>query len=109
MSALDAATDTLESTALAHLGDAITYSLAGGPAVAMDAWVTFDTAQVVTAGSAGIADALEIEIPMTVGKPSSADRVTIARIPGRIYSPVGSPERGAMGNSWRVALKRVAA
>jgi hypothetical protein len=110
MSTLDDLTDNMEDTLLDELGDPIVYTASGGSAVATHAWVEFNTADIGTSGSAARTDAISIEIPMTVAATIAAeDRITIGRLSGKIYAPVGRPERGPMGNTWRFPLKRVLA
>lgn len=108
MSTLSDFEDELESSALAQLGDPITYTPNGGEALSLHAWVNYDTGVVATPNSRAIVTQIEVEVAAAdVATPTKEDRLTLPRLPGKTYRPARI-ERGRMGNTWVLGLTETA-
>lgn len=106
MSTLSDFESEMESTLLEQLGDPITYTPNGGEALSLHAWVKYDTAVVVTRGSSGTVDAVEVEVAMSdVATPNKQDTIALPGLPGSTYRPA-SIKRGTAGLTWVLPLMR---
>lgn len=98
----------MDDACISILGDSITFRPAGGSARALSAYVEFDEQARSLDGGEAIEQAMKVEVSMADVpiRPKATDRVTLAKIPGRIFQPI-NVGRNKSGTHWEFELRRV--
>ena len=108
MSDLESLTPDMDAAIDDILGERITYRVDGGPPIYPKAHVYYaDGKQDLGAGT-GVQQEIVVHVRIISlpRMPSSADRITLGKRPGKTFKPT-NPSRDDSGTHWIITLKEV--
>lgn len=104
---LDALTAVLDSTAVALLGDPLTYVATAGAAPVARGFVDFGESARDFGASAAVEREITVELRIAdvPARPTSAARISFGAMPGATFQPIDITREGTM---WRFGVKAAA-